>query len=236
MPVSTTHKKKINIFIYALFFLFPLISFSQMRIKCRDADQIIPNFKDGAVVPYTDNFFVQNKVLQPITESISDFEIRVYYSGAKFRDEALVINCEGNKIRATRYNLTTVLKEDDNEYANNDAYKDVTPSTFKSDRKLYLQVKPGLLTKFNSWNEYFSALTANHIGDIPSAKEMDALVKMRYPEIKGVGGGLALLELKVGKHFRNVISSFTYFDPEPYDIKMYLYKDNIFNLLSLIRQ
>lgn len=220
------------------FLLSPLSVLAQLNLNCGGVNQEIPLFKEDSTESFSSQDMVKRKALEPITESSSDFEIRIYiWSIIKNYDEAIVIKCINNKIYADRFQFITSFGSNSyQEFSKDKTYKNISGTFHEGEGNCWLKKTAYVkLNNISSWNSFFSILIKNHLYDMPSEKEFNKIMHSHYPNIVAVNkeGGY-YVELKVGNHYRNFINLSDYSNPIPTNEKIYNSRITVFNLFNQI--
>jgi hypothetical protein len=215
-----------------LVIFFPVYGLGQLRLNCGGIRHVIPHFSNADKEILSDQPLVEKNILQPITSSSSEFEIRFSYFFYA-HEITIVAKCINDSVSVTSYNAYVVPKStlSGEELS---IYTDAGPYKHGNDTKRSVFYAKSIGLKSNSnllWNEIISGLIKNHFFDLPSQGTIDRIAKKCCPQaVKPMDGGYLYYEIKVGKAFRFFEAGDDYIDVAAI-AKYSRYKQNIFNLL-----
>src|ERR1700743_1235178 len=97
-----------------LYFLIPMLCLpffvsGQSQINCGGINQFIPHFTKGDNEILTDQPLISRKILEPITSSASDFEMRILYF-FNIHQITVIISCVDSSVKVTSYDTYIIPK------------------------------------------------------------------------------------------------------------------------------
>ncbi|MEQ7802561.1 hypothetical protein ABDJ41_22395 [Pedobacter sp. ASV1-7] len=207
-------------------------SFSQIPLNSCGINLTIPTFKKDSVFSDSEQILIRKKVLIPIQQSKSNFEIRLYSYPYFSPGKTIVIKCNGNKIEINHYGLGFQPTLDRTRIYKNS--KNLGPLPENPGMDVLVFYENQLKLEDYTWQDFFSKLIDNYFFDLVPQTEIQKKVKTAHSNIEIIGESALYIQIKVGNNFRNMKFSGSFGDAAQ-DIPEYRYLSNIYSILSKIK-
>ena len=232
-----TNSRVRYLFFVPFFLIFAPTYGQQVKVKCFGINQTIPVFKADAnfsVAMDDQNSLIKKGILKPIKQSDAIVEIRyLNFPAALSEDYINILKFYKDSVRIYRYvtAVSMIGSPMSDEYK---LFKDIGPNN--SEAKLTNLFKVTDMTAYYNkydWNAFFKILIDNHLFDIISGKELIDSIRTvtdeyNYPQ----GEVTSIIQLKIGKQYRNLNVSGSYSNPKYKDIDLIKFETNFKRLLN----
>jgi len=189
----------------------------------------LPHFKSDSTFSESDNILIQKKVLLPLKQSESQFEIRVYSAPYGGHGPVTVIKCEDSLLKIHKYQYFFSSKNGNKNVA--EGYVNLGPIEMGSQRNLYLNTSIVNADANETTTAFLQVLIDNHLFDLPVQAEIETMIQKKHPMLNLKGENLIHLQIKIGNSYKSMKYSLSY-DATALDIPAYKSLMNIYNVLN----
>jgi len=222
---------KFKVYLLICFLFISVSGKSQITLRSCGMEFVVPVFNKTSLFGSEDFDLVKYGFLEPIENSKSKIEIRLYFFQYSQATMTQVIKCGDKGIRVETYSqgfLRKTSKTKETKKARN-------LGGVKSDstRNFWVFTQKELRLSNLNWGKFFRQLSANRFFESVTGSELERKIKSVVPDIQPKGEGKLCIEVKINDDVRDLL--FVGYDERATAILDYKNQLEIIQLLKSIK-